>query len=53
MIKGIMLLCVGAMVSVAMSMSFQDEMKQQEFYCEMVQEKAWPDYRGIAAAECK
>ena len=25
----------------------------QEFYCKMVQEKAWPDYRGIAAAECK
>ena len=53
MIKGIMLLCVGAMVSVAMSMSFQDVQADQQFYCEMVQENTWPDYRGIAAAECK
>ena len=53
MIKGILLLCVGVAVGAAMSLSFQDEQKDQEFYCAMVQEKAWPDYRGIAAAECK
>ena len=53
MIKGILLLCVGVVIGAAMSMSFQDEKQYQEFYCKMVQEKAWPDYRGIAAAECK
>lgn len=53
MIKGILLLCVGVAVGAAMSMSFQDEQKDQQFYCEMVQEKAWPDYRGIATDTCK
>ena len=53
MIKGILLLCVGLAVGSAMSMSFQDEKKDHEFYCKMVQENAWPDYRGIAAKECK
>ena len=53
MIKNILLLCVGLAVGSAMSMSFQDETKDHEFYCKMVQENAWPDYRGIAAKECK
>ena len=53
MIKGILLLCVGAMIGAAMSMSFQDEQKDRQFYCEMVQENTWPDYRGIADKECK
>ena len=53
MIKAILLLCVGSMVGAAMSMSFQDEQKDQEFYCKMVQEKTWPDYRSNATKECK
>ena len=53
MIKGILLLCVGVAVGAVMSMSFQDEQKDHEFYCKMVQEKAWPDYHGIASKECK
>ena len=53
MIKGILLLCVGVAVGAAMSMSFQDEQKDQQFYCEMVQENTWPDYRGVADKECK
>ena len=53
MIKNILLLCVGVSVSVAMSLSFQDEQKDQQFYCEMVQENTWPDYRGFADKECK
>lgn len=53
MIKNILLLCVGLAVSSAMSMSFQDEKKDHELYCKMVQENAWPDYRGNAAKECK
>lgn len=53
MIKNILLLCVGVSVSVAMSLSFRDAQVDKQFYCEMVQENTWPDYRGIAAAECK
>ena len=53
MLKGILLLCVGVAVGAAMSLSFQDEHNDQQFYCEMVQESAWPDYRGIATEECK
>ena len=53
MIKNILLLCVGVSASVAMSLSFQDAQADQQFYCEMVQENTWPDYRDIADKECK
>lgn len=36
-----------------MSGSFDDAKKQQAYYCEMVQAKAWPDYKQNYEKVCK
>lgn len=42
------------------TMDYQDEVKQQSYYCEMVElykssdgENGWPDYKDIYQTECK
>jgi hypothetical protein len=34
-------------------MDYEDELAERDFYCAMVQEGKWPDYKGIADQECK
>ena len=31
----------------------KEEVNQYKFYCEMVESKNWPDYKGIYTKECK
>lgn len=38
-------LIVAALISVG-SMDFEDQLKQQDLYCEMVSSGAWGDYNG-------
>jgi len=48
-IRNLALICigiaVGCLISIASSMSFQDEVDDQAHYCSMVESGAWPDYR--------
>jgi len=34
------------------SMDYEDVMAERDFYCDMVEEGSWPDYRGISEEEC-
>lgn len=49
------LLIVGtvAMALVVGYLSQADAQAERAFYCEMVKTDAWPDYKGIAAKECR
>lgn len=47
-------------IVIASTMDYQDEVKQQLHYCEMVKlykssngENGWPDYKNIYETECK
>jgi len=35
------------------SFDYQDELDELEYYCSMVREGAWPDYKEIFEKECK
>lgn len=37
-------LALGVAVAVVMSMSYQDAIAEQEQYCSMVKDGAWPDF---------
>lgn len=36
-----------ALIALINNMAYDDDVAQQEHYCEMVKTKAWPDYKGI------
>lgn len=49
--------CVGLFlagcIGVAMNMSYEDELQEQAYYCEMVGSGAWGDYKGIYKEVCE
>lgn len=34
------------------AMDYADELRERDYYCEMVAAGAWPDYRGSYGREC-
>ena len=46
-----MLLLFSALLLVASSMSFQDEMNRHDLYCEGVAQGRWPAYKGEGVCE--
>ena len=46
-------LALGVAVTVVMSMSYQDAITEQERYCSMVKDGAWPDFNKNYAEVCK
>ena len=44
----VMLLLVG----IVGSMDYEDELADEQFYCEQVNGGHWPDYKNIAAEVC-
>lgn len=56
-----LLVCIVAVgMAIVSTMDYQDEVKQQSRYCEMVElfessngENGWPDYKDIYQTECK
>jgi len=50
MALGLVALCGWLAVS---TMDYEDELAERDFYCAMVQEGKWPDYKDIADQECK
>lgn len=43
---------LGSAIVAAGSMEYQDEIREQDLYCEMVGSGAWGDYRGNYAEVC-
>lgn len=39
--------CLGILVGVAMTNSFNDELQEERIYCEMVNEGTWANYKGL------
>ena len=40
------------LIALANNMTYDDEISDQEHYCEMVKTKTWPDYKGIYKKQC-
>ena len=47
---GLLVLCLWLTAS---TMAYNDEFAERDFYCDMVKQGKWPDYREIAATECE
>ena len=46
---GLLVVCLWLTAS---TMAYNDEFAERDFYCDMVEQEKWPDYREIAATEC-
>lgn len=44
---------IAVAIGAAMSFSYEDELAERHYYCEMVGIGAWPDYKNIFVSECK
>lgn len=44
--------CILALYTVGSTMEFHDEQLEADHYCDMVEQGAWPDYRGTFDEEC-
>jgi hypothetical protein len=40
------------LIALVNNMTHDDEVSDQEHYCEMVKTKSWPDYKGIYKKHC-
>lgn len=41
-----------SLIALISNMAHEDDVAQQEHYCEMVKTKSWPDYKGIYKKHC-
>lgn len=50
--KGLMLATLGILIVLSMSLTFEDEVAEQELYCKMVSEGTWGDYNDNYSEVC-
>lgn len=43
---------VALLVFVVGSMDYEDRRQERAVYCQMVQDKTWPDFKNIYSKEC-
>lgn len=41
-----------ALILITGHLSYEDEVREEQVYCDMVSEGLWPDYRGIYDEAC-
>jgi hypothetical protein len=52
-ILSLILIIVAVGTVFTMTLTYEDEMIEQDFYCQQVNSGAWPDYKEIADKVCK
>lgn len=50
--KSLLLVTLGILIALSMSLTFEDEVAEQELYCKMVSEGTWGDYNDNYAEVC-
>lgn len=50
--KSLLLVILGILIALSMSLTFEDEVAEQELYCKMVSEGTWGDYNDNYAEVC-
>lgn len=51
--KYLLLFIIAGLFMLVNTMAFEDEVEDHKFYCEMVEQGAHPDYKGIYNEVCK
>lgn len=52
LLTGIGIIIAVVLFGIVGRMDYEDELKSQAHYCEMVSEGAWPDFKGIFEESC-
>lgn len=50
--KSLLLVTLGILIALSMSLTFEDEVAEQELYCKMVSEGTWGDYNDNYSEVC-